>query len=107
MLCAIEYHLADLADLAIDNGIVFARNHFAGEHSPWIEVARAGIQLNADVRGNHGAKNGDVVVMVDTKKDKQERVRLAARNNSAGIQEKCAGDNRSSQQGCTAQNSLL
>src|SRR6266851_1740981 len=38
VLAAIQHHLADLADLAFDDGVVLARNHVTREHGAGVST---------------------------------------------------------------------
>jgi hypothetical protein len=96
VIAAIEHDLADFADLAFDDRIVLARKHLAGEHGARGELPGSGIELNADVWGNHRAQNGDVMLVIHAQKDEEQRLRLAARSDGPAKQEQSAGDKRSS-----------
>src|SRR5258708_17964105 len=95
VLAAIQHNLTDLADLAFDDGGVFARKHLAREHDAGSELPRPGIELYADIRCNHRPKNGDVLLVVHAQKHEQQRLRFAARDNRAAEQEKGPADKRS------------
>jgi len=95
---AIKHEFADFAELAFDDGIVFARDHFAREHSAGSELSRPGIELHADVRRKHWPKNGNVAIVIDAQEDEEQRFGFsrdggqAARSNSAAKQKCCSAD---------------
>jgi hypothetical protein len=66
VFAAAQYDLVDLANLAFNDGVVVARNHLARQYGARSELPRAGIELHADIRRDHRAKNGDVLLVVDT-----------------------------------------
>jgi hypothetical protein len=73
---AIEEHFAEFADLALNEGIVLACSGVALEYGTFFELARAGLELHADIRGNHRTKNGEILPGVHAKKDKDQRIAL-------------------------------
>jgi hypothetical protein len=84
-----------LGELAIDNGAVFAHEGGAVQHRSLIELSRAGVELYADVRGDHGPKDGDVFCAVHANKNENKWIGFLARSDGPGKQEGRGGEESS------------
>jgi hypothetical protein len=72
VFATIEHELANFSELAFDDSVMLARNHFACEHGSGRELPGTSIELHADIGRNHRAKNGDSVLVVDAEKHKEQ-----------------------------------
>ena len=62
----IQNQIADFGELPFDNRFMLARCRFAAKRGSGIELARAEIQLHADVRRNHRTENGEPSLTIHT-----------------------------------------
>src|SRR5260370_21677688 len=66
------------------------------KHRSRFKFPGAGIELHADIRGDHGPEDGDVLSAVHAYKNEDQRIGFAARRNSSAQQEAdCSNENSS------------
>ena len=96
VVAAMEDQLADFADLAVDEGVVIARERLALQRRTAFEFCGSFVELHADIGSNHRAKNGDVSLLVQPAKNEDQHFGLATRNKCAAERENDSADNKSS-----------
>src|SRR5229473_5922139 len=78
VIAAVQYQVGDLRDFGFDDGVVIAQRRGALEHRSRFEFPRAGIKLDADIRGDHRPKDGNILRTVHANKNEDKRIGLAA-----------------------------
>src|SRR5882757_11003123 len=73
-----------------------SRAHLAREYRSRRDLRRPGVELDADIRSNHRAEDGDVVLVVDAQEHEERWLILAASGNRTTKQERSAADKCSS-----------
>src|SRR5579864_3356567 len=98
-VATIEEQLANLCDLAFDDGRVRAYGLFTTKDRPRVKFAVAGVELHTNVGSDHRTQQGNVLCAVHAKEDKHERIGLAASGNYA-TEKQCDPANKSSLHCC-------
>ncbi len=71
--------IRDLGELAIDDSAVFAHEGCAVQHRSLLEASRAGVELYANVRGDHGPEDGDIIRVVHANKNENKWIGFLTR----------------------------
>ena len=92
VVAAGQHELADFADLAVDEGVVFSRGGLALQYGAALEFCGAFVELHADIGRDHRTKNGDIFSLIESAKNEDQSFGFTTRNKCAGEGEKSSGD---------------